>query len=153
MSELLEQIDGMTIAEALANTLESMAFISVAPAEYPYVLPEDAALFRMRFEGPRSGTIEMIAPRKLGRTLLEQMTGGAGEPTDAEAIDALREMLNVIAGAILRQETGRAQYEMSLPSAEPVVNLSTWAAFTQPGGVPVIDAEGHIIAMKVHTAR
>lgn len=145
----LTQLDGTSVAESLAHSLES-AFISIAPAEPPYAAPDGMTLVRIAFTGPVCGALEMLAPRGLGALLLSNVIGeDSSTVSAAQADDALKEIMNVVCGSLLRGTPGAQQFEISLPTVAPVDDEQTWSDFVASDNAVVIDAEGSLTAVRV----
>jgi hypothetical protein len=148
MTHLIE-LDGVAIAESLAQSLE-MSFISVGPAEPPFPAPAEISLVRIAFTGPLCGALEMLTARGLGALLLSNVTGEGPDSISADqADDALKEIMNVVCGALLRGAPGAPQFEISLPTVALVENDQAWSDFVSFDGTTVIDAEGNLIGVRV----
>lgn len=142
-----------TTIEAVSGALETMAFVSAWPFEGPAAdAPQDPVLAAISFEGAARGTLELAAPRAFARTLATNLLGSAdGEPSDDEAHDALKELMNVACGALLRvrRATESTRFEMSIPWIESLDGADGWAEFTSRPDTIVLDAEGTPIAFRV----
>src|SRR5882724_4872201 len=88
--------------DSLADSFETMAFMSLAPAEEPYQPPCDPVLLSMWFASSFCGIVEMVAPRTLGKLAASNMLG-ADPGSPALYDDALKELLNIFSGLMLRR--------------------------------------------------
>ncbi len=138
---------------AMAESLESMAFVSLAPIDGPPPpLGSDAVAVRLAFDGPCRGELAIVAPRALGRLLVGNVAGGAG-CADAAADEAIGEVVNVTCGRMLR-EFGGGRFAMGLPWAAPVSADDGWVLLPMgPGMEPaeqvVVDAEGIPVGLRL----
>jgi CheY-specific phosphatase CheX len=120
------QLDVNAALEALSQSLEAMAFISVLPSEQPAERPTEAIYIAIHFTGDASGTLEVIASRELGRMILSNVSG---EPdvqcfSDGQVEDSLRELVNMTCGKMLRSVGGT--YEIELPMLMPQITDELW---------------------------
>lgn len=138
------------VAEALLEALETMAFVALLPVEDTGTSPPDARRVCMQFAGGSTGGIELVAPFGLGRLLRDNILGGAeDDDPDNGPDDALRELMNVTSGILLRQITAdKCDVEMGIPTVERYNAPKDWPVFiTQPGAL-VFDADGHPVAIR-----
>ncbi len=130
---------------ALAHSLEAMAFVSVVPFEDAPPPPgPDAVVVRLAFAGPARGELSIVAPRSFGLLLLGNVDPAQAEAgcTDAQAADAIGEVVNVVCGRLLR-EVGGGRFSLGLPRAAPLSTDDGWGELTTPTGESiVVDAEG-----------
>jgi hypothetical protein len=139
--------------ESLADSLETMAFLSPNPIEHPQCPPTDAIMISMRIEGETSGIIEMVASRNLGKLAICNMLGE--DPASmVQYEDALKELLNTFAGLILRRgsDGARKTTQMSLPTIRPF-DGDYWAKFVAAPGAVVVEVEGNPVAIRVRADR
>jgi hypothetical protein len=149
--------DASTIQEqltiALVETLETMAFLSPMPVDGEPAPPERAMLVRICYSGPTSGRIDLVAAPAVGQALATNMLGLSTDEACAMedvARDALKELMNVLCGAVLRQTpSGGAGYEMQIPDASPFDVQGHWATFIATPGAVVLDADGSTIAVRL----
>jgi hypothetical protein len=134
--------------EALLSALGAVAehgffgFVNGADApEYDARLNAlgDAPLRRVsvRFSGPADGDVEAIAPRDLGAELWRACLGASPEdaPTDAQADDALGELVNLATGVWLDRMWADATFQL----APPVVSSASPAASNRAPARDAID--------------
>ncbi len=148
--------DREVLTQTIADALETMAFVTLSPAESP-AAPLAACQVAIRFGHPVPAELQLVTPRALGHYMAGSVLGlDVDDPSlDQRGLDMLRELMNVACGALLAR-TGTAgeparsdtSLHMSLPTCiefEP----SDWAAFTADPRTTVLDADGHIIAFRV----
>lgn len=148
MPELLN----LELVESLATALEMMAFISLAPPEGPVVSPpDDPVHVRIEFRGARSGRLELVISRDLGRLLLENTLGCDASETFVmpNPNDALVELANITCGTLLKRLEGGARCEMQVPVLRPFDAAAEWSAFVASGAADVVLAEGMPVAIRV----
>jgi hypothetical protein len=105
---------------------------------------------RIRFEGPRSGTISLILPAALAKLMAENFLGlEEEEASKSQTRDMAGELANIIAGNLLPALDKKGSYSLSLPWAEP----GAYPEADHPGsrsGVAIdFDAEGHWVKMGI----
>lgn len=133
--------------ESLALCLETMAFISLQPAEEPYTPPADPVLVQIDFDGPATGTLQLCTASALG-TLIAQ----AVADEDSAAItphDALKELMNMVAGTLLRNAGIAQDFSIYLPHIRSNLTDEEWAEFTSSPDASVVDAEGVLAAIRL----
>jgi hypothetical protein len=128
-----------------------MAFITPLPPEDATAPTGPAVLTRIEFRGAQGGgALELVSPDAFGATLAANLLGV--EPTDPDARqkneDALRELLNVTCGTLLRNcgATTEGFVEMTVPTQQ-VFDLKKWDQFIKDDAI-VIDADGQKIAIR-----
>jgi CheY-specific phosphatase CheX len=107
------------LAAAARRVLEDAAFVFTEEAAEPAdesAWPETVSQVHLPFHGPVCGRFMLAASAGLGDTLAAEMLGAEpGSPESAEqAEDALREVLNMIAGVALEQVFGDQLWELSV---------------------------------------
>lgn len=135
----------------LTKTLEQMAFLAVWPAERTLELPGDAVYGCIGYDGPQRGRLELLTTRQLGAVLAANILAAAG-PDDSEAqtraCDAIREVLNVTCGGILRHEPASSVlWRMGLPHVEPC-EAQRWVRLLTEEGFEQLEAEGLPLAIR-----
>jgi two-component system chemotaxis response regulator CheY len=143
----------LTLAEALAEALETMAFISPQlPGETSSPCPtSDLRLVRVAFHhGHREGSLLFAASHQFGAHVAENCQN-TDDPavTEAQADDALKELANVSCGVLLRkQPCGSAGFEMAPPVLMPPREIDEWCSRKD---VVSLDADGFLISACVMT--
>lgn len=97
----------------------------------------------MSFKGDRSGTIEIIVPSGLARSLVFNILGIEQsdniEPGSAE--DAIKELLNTICGSMLTSLFGdKVVFNLSVPEASEI-NSEEWESLVENKDYIAIDVE------------
>jgi hypothetical protein len=137
--------------QSLADSAETMAFVSLMPPDGPCALPLDLLRVSISFTGPLTGSLELIAPAAFGALLAANMLGC--DPSDPDAVtrstDAMKELMNITCGDLLPKivDGPPRGFEMGLPHIEPLEDRPGWEAHlaAEPGNL--FDAEGHIVAV------
>jgi hypothetical protein len=148
MSEALNQF----AMDSLTDSFETMAFLSPLPAEESHNPPADAVLITIRFTSNTCGVIEMVAGRQLGGLAASNMLG-IDAPSPAECDDALKEMLNIFGGLMLRRWTweARENIELSLPELREFDSKANWASFIASPGASAVDFDGNVVGIRIRT--
>ena len=107
------------LAAAARRVLEDAAFVFTEEVSEPAdesAWPETVLQTHLPFDGPVCGRFMLAASARLGEALAAEMLGAEpGSPESAEqAEDALREVLNMIAGITLEQVFGDQIWELSV---------------------------------------
>jgi CheY-specific phosphatase CheX len=96
------------LAEVAGRVLEDTAFVFTDRAPDPASWSEAAVAAEIGYAGPEQGEIRMVASPALAARLAANMLGA--EPEDAESVErgpeAVREVLNVVAGALMARVFG-----------------------------------------------
>jgi hypothetical protein len=142
-----------TVELALSEALETMAFITPLPPEDASAPTGQAVRTRIEFRGARAGALELVSPDAFGAMLAANLLGV--EPTDPDATaktaDALRELLNVVCGTLLRKSgaTAAGLIEMTVPTQAPFDLAAGWDDLANSPDAVVVDADGHKIAVRL----
>lgn len=153
------------LIEALADSLAATAFIAVMPAEPPVLPPADGRRIMIDFAeaggAGRRGSLDLVTSGALGQTLAANILGVGPDDQEAQsyADDALKELLNVVCGSVLRSgrrlpgdepgQASAAEYDLSLPRIVPLDAGECWDELVSAPGTAVVDAEGQPIALRV----
>lgn len=147
--------DASTTIDAVTGALETMAFVSAWPAEVDLsrACPEDPLIASIEYDGAGAGTMELVAPRAFARQLAANLLG-APDPSvaaESEVADALRELMNVACGALLRARRANetVRFDMAIPTVRELGNPAAWDAFLAESRTCVLDAEGTCIAVRL----
>ncbi len=148
-------------ANAVAEALETTAFLSAEPGDL-LVEPDRVRRVRLAFGGPSAGTLIVDAEPMIGRLLV---AGALGiDPSDPEADgganDALCEIVNVAAGAMMPQLVARSggnAEEMpadACPLGLPTVAEVDGSAWDDVGPCEAVrlDVEGHPMLVRLESA-
>lgn len=116
---------GSALAVATRRVLEDAAFVFTEEVPEPAdesAWPEVLTQAHLPFEGPVCGRFMLAASARLGDVLAAEMVGtetGVAESVE-QAEDALREVLNMIAGATLEQVFRDRLWELSVAEVRRV---------------------------------
>ncbi|HAT10808.1 MAG TPA: hypothetical protein DCS97_09510 [Planctomycetes bacterium] len=106
-----------TLLNILAQVSEQMGFLTpLGPADG--AVPGDLCI-AVRFRGPSAGLVLLAASRPLAEALARNLLAiDAGDPVaDADAVDALKELANIVAGNCLPQLLQDGEYHLESPQA------------------------------------
>ena len=147
----MSNVLNLELVESIATALEMMAFISLSPAEEPLTPPDEPVHVRIEFRGARSGRLELVVSRDLGRLLLDNTLGCDASETLVmpNPNDALVELANITCGTLLKRLEGGSRCEMQVPVLRPFDAAAEWEALVSDGTADVVDAEGMAVAVRV----
>jgi hypothetical protein len=141
-----------SLAEALSESLMTMAFLDAFPAE-PAGAPANPLVIRVPFTGPRRGALEIVTTDALGATLAANMLGMT--PDDPDAVqrgrDALKELANVTCGLLLSKLPDPTKPAMSIPSVR-ATPAHRWDAVSRRPDAISLDVEGLPLAARLRGA-
>ncbi len=107
------------LTDVLGRTLEEAAFVFVAPTERPAEAPADVAVSLKWSSSELSGKLVLVGERDFVAYVAANLLGM--EPEDEAAVaagpDALKEVLNILAGIYLEERTGGEGF-LSIPVQE-----------------------------------
>jgi chemotaxis protein CheY-P-specific phosphatase CheC len=145
------EISQTALGQALSDALETMAFIAPSPPEDASPSPGPAVLSRIEYRGAANGALELACPEAFGAMLVANLLGCPADGPDANerAADALRELINITCGTILRSSDAIALgvIEMGVPTQAPF-DLADWDAFIGARAL-LVDADGHKLALRL----
>ena len=147
------------LIEALAEALQTMAFICPEPAEggAPAPAASDRLSVRWSGAGGSGGELQLATTRQFGELLAASIL--ALEPGTVEAaqraVDALKELCNITTGSLLARlsETPDDAPEMGLPAAAVLADAAAWRDFVAQPHTAVLLAEGQPLAVRLEEAR
>lgn len=141
------------VLQALARSLETMAFASPAPpAATPPPAPSSPCRVSITYRGPRNGTLELVSGMDFGRFLASNILGV--DPSDEQAAigaaDALKELVNVTCGVLLPTLPVQTdvRFRMDVPQLAGL-SEAEWDRFAARPGVAVLEVEGHPLAVQI----
>lgn len=141
-----DEVFNLNLAEALAEALETMAFISPEMAEgVELIAPEELRVARVAFSGHGfQGSMSLSAPHGFGIAVARSC---AVNDAEGQADDALKELANVTCGLFLRKRLGGAKGFV----LEPPVLGTGLRALTVSGesDCVTLKAEGFVVAAHV----
>jgi hypothetical protein len=141
------------LAETIMQSLETMAFIMAEPISGPVDPPIQPIAASMSFAGPQRGRVEIIASREFSLILAANVLGT--DPADADAHekadDCMKELVNVVGGAMMPRIAGRPdeQYKLSLPVLRSFDLEHDWPNMAAFGRCQLFNADGHILAARI----
>jgi hypothetical protein len=145
------------LLEALAEALETMAFVSPEPLTEDVPAPERAECLTIRWSGPSAGQLQLATPRSFGELLAATiLVLEPGAPEAAQrAVDALQELCNITTGALLSRlcDLPDDAPEMSLPGATVLTDAAAWRDFVGQPQTTVLLAEGYPLAVRIQEAQ
>lgn len=122
------------VSELFCQIFEQTAFMFGDPADEPeeqLAAPEaELVKAQMDFDGPISGHVELAAPLALCTALSANIQGLDEDDPEAEAqaLDAIKEMLNIFCGQALTALAGEeAVFHLSIPELQ-TINAAAWDA-------------------------
>ncbi len=148
----MTELDPELLTGAMADALETMAFISPLPWEGDVPAPPERGLVvSIRHHTDRTRTCRLMAGERFALHLAANVLGVAEGDHDAteRAMDALKELMNVVSGALLRAAhvTSSAVLALDLPCVESIVEPGRWRDLLGAPGTVCFDADGHFIAI------
>ncbi|MFI5379151.1 MAG: chemotaxis protein CheX [Tepidisphaerales bacterium] len=144
------QLENDNLVTALVDALEQMAFVSALPPEGEPATPLRPLLLRISFRGPVCQRFELIADEELGSLMAANIFGAESAEARFRARDALKELLNVTCGLVLSRWPALEDrnFEMSIPEVVPL-DAAGWQELLAEGGFTLLDAEGHLVAIRL----
>lgn len=148
------------LAGAVADAIETMAFVTLEPTLAPQGDPRvaDLKLVQIDFSGHGvDGTLDLLVGAGLGASLAASIAGedaGPGE-SDPRGDDALRELANVACGAVLRSLASgveRPRFSLALPTLRPLAGeggAPEARAVLDDPDTATFDAEGFLLAARL----
>jgi two-component system, chemotaxis family, chemotaxis protein CheY len=138
----------LTLAEALVEALETMAFVSPQmPQDRALPRPSpDLRLVRVVFNGQGVlGELSLAAPSAFGKMVADNCAADALHESD----DALKELANITCGLLLRKRLGGgAGFRMAPPVIGSCDEIESWI---NGDDAIAVDADGHLVAAHVTT--
>ncbi|MEI6564314.1 MAG: chemotaxis protein CheX [bacterium] len=131
--------DTNILGRVTIETLEQFAFLLGDPPDVnpPSAMPSTAWVVRLIFSGPRTGKLGMATTPCLARQMAANLFGiERDDVSDEQAVDALKELLNVTCGDYLHEIEGNTPiYDLSAPTISSVDDLTLQ---TQLAGWPQV---------------
>jgi hypothetical protein len=141
------------LLEALAEALQTMAFVCPEPLTGDLPAPHTADCLCVRWTGGGAGELQLATPRKFGELLAVNvlaLEAGSAEAA-ARAVDALQELCNITTGGLLARlcDSPDDAPEMGLPTATVLADAAAWRGFVDQPGTTVLLAEGYPLAVRL----
>jgi hypothetical protein len=141
------------LLEALADALQTMAFICPEPLTEDVLAPATADFLTLRWSGPAAGELQLATSRAFGELLAANILAlEPGTPEVAQrALDALQELCNVTTGGLLARlcDSPDDAPEIALPTARVLSDSEAWRHFVSQPQTTVLLAEGHPLAVRI----
>lgn len=141
---------GKLLTEAMAEALETMAFLTIMPVDDDMVIPDKTISAQISFSGPKSGTIEILAGVGFCRNLAENM-GGLAVADHQSGCDALKELSNVACGLFLPMVVSSTAdlFDVTVPVVISDSDSPQWDEFTSDQSSCVLNIEGQAVATRL----
>lgn len=139
------------LTDALAQALETMAFMDLEPLGQDLHPPQQPVLTVICFYGPKQGQLQVLSSLSLGRLLAETI-GCLAAPSDEEALDAWQEVGNVVCGLILPRIAASPLdvYDVTIPTVTVGAAAPTWNQFVDQPTCRIFNVAGHAVAATLH---
>jgi hypothetical protein len=148
------------LIEALAEALQTMAFICPEPADGTAPAPAESERLTIQWSGAGGGAggeLQLATTRQFGELLAASIL--ALEPGTVEAAqragDALKELCNITTGSFLARlsETPEDAPVMGLPASTALPDAEAWQQFVAQPHTAILMAEGQPLAVRLEEAR
>lgn len=138
------------LTDSLAQSLETMAFLTIIPPEEDMAAPEQTILAEISFTGPKNGTIQILAGLDLCRILAENI-GALTEVNDETCYDALKELSNVTCGLLLPVLacTKADIFDLTIPTTKNGDDSPKWNEFVEQPNTCILNIEGYLVATRL----
>jgi len=140
------------LLEALAETLQTMAFICPEPPVGDIAPPPAAECLSIRWSGPGAGKLQLATTRTFGELLAANILAlEPGTPEiAARSLDALQELCNITTGSLLARlcDSPDDAPQVGLPAASVLPDAAAWQHFVSQSGTIVLEAEGYPLAVR-----
>jgi hypothetical protein len=141
---------GTIVIQALSEALETMAFQTILPIEEDLLAPEEAILAEMNFNGPKSGTVQILAGLDFAKILAENI-GALDEVKNENAFDALKELANVVCGLVIPVVASSQAdvFDVTVPAIKSGDETPKWDQFVDDQASCVSNIEGFLVAARL----
>jgi chemotaxis protein CheY-P-specific phosphatase CheC len=141
------------MVETFQESLDTMAFVPLDPAEPDAQPAGKSLLVTMDFNGPLCGQVALVVPESFAHTLAANFLGTEpNDPeTDTKAADSIKELVNVTVGAMMPKIAASRDdmFDLSIPQSRAFDTESEWKRFTGTPNTTVFSAEGETIAIQL----
>ncbi len=149
----MQELTADSMVGAVSEALETVAFMMAMPPEEELPAPSDNILASVQFNGPVSGTIEILAPLEFVHTMAANIMGldtYEDEIQDDKAEDAFKELLNITCGILVEQlaSSPTDMFNIGIPRVKNNLKLNDWNEFVNTGETTVLDVDGLCVAVK-----
>jgi chemotaxis protein CheY-P-specific phosphatase CheC len=138
------------LPDAIAEALETMAFMVPISLEEELPVPERSILGKISFSGPQNGTLQIIAGVEFAKTLAENIAA-LEDPDDDACLDAIQELSNVTCGLILPELASSESdlFDMTIPETQWLDGEENWNSFIEDDAVQILNIEEYLVAAKL----
>ncbi|MBN2064705.1 MAG: chemotaxis protein CheX [Sedimentisphaerales bacterium] len=145
------------LAEAFAQTIETMAFMMALPVEDILESPCEAVMVSMDFKGPISGHIELAAGIDVVICAAANIMGlEQDDPLAREkGVDAFKEILNTTCGILLPRLASSPDdiFDVTIPQSEIIENKNNWQNYVDQPDVIMMDIDFKPVAARMVISR
>lgn len=133
------EVEGRRLEEAFFGAIEGFAMLVAEPLDEDPGAPERALESRMRITGARAEAEVVVVTSEQGGAAIAE--AALGECEDDSTQDALRELLNVLAGHLVDSMPG-GPYALQLPESRAIGGAEAWAGVGAMDQRVAFDLEG-----------
>ncbi len=138
------------LTDSLAQSLETMAFLTTMPLEEDMPAPKKAIWAEISFTGPKNGTIQILAGLDFCRILAENICALI-EVSDETCYDALKELSNVTCGLLLPilASSQADVFDVTVPAVKTGDDSPGWDEFVEQPNSYILNIEGFLVATRL----
>lgn len=138
------------LTDSLAQSLETMAFLTTMPLEEDMPAPKKAVWAEISFTGPKNGTIQILAGLDFCRILAENICALI-EVSDETCYDALKELSNVTCGLLLPilASSQADVFDVTVPAVKTGDDSPGWDEFVEQPNSYILNIEGFLVATRL----
>ena len=141
------------LLEAVSQALETMVFLDVLPADEntdELIMPQTLVVSAISFSGPKKGNFQLLTGTDFGKLLAENIAA-IDQADENQALDAVKELSNVICGLLLPEisENSSDVFDVTVPTVKTGSDSLEWSGFLQDKDSLLLNAEGYAIAVKL----
>ena len=138
------------MAQALVQSLETMALVTAVPIDDDMVIPKETVLAQIDFTGAQKGSIQILAGMDLCGILAENIAA-IDTSNHQAALDAVKELSNVTCGLFLPLVVSSTAdvFDITVPTVETFDNPLQWDEFVSDANTSVLNIEGHALAARL----
>lgn len=145
------------LLETMVNALDTMAFIASEPADPANVqCPELPVQVTMSYSGSGEGIIELVAGAGFARYMAANVIGVPPEDPESamRAPDALKELVNVVVGALMPRiaQSPEDTFQLTIPELEDF-EPAAWKDFAADPETIIALADGNPIALRFNVRK
>lgn len=138
-----------SLMDVVGHMLADGAFVMADPDPEPGAELPDGLRVEVSFDGPRRGVVLIDAPPDLGMEIALNLGADEEAPDESSAVEALRELGNMITGALLPRLFGtETVFHLGIPTPGRMVGADEAPPVCQHE-VALVSDEGHRIRVRV----